>query len=206
MFDRQIAKRLSRPSGLVGRFVLGPFWNHRNVALNDFAYAQLAVEPGDRVLEVGFGGGYLLDRIAGAMTRGSVVGIDASPSMIAYARGRLGSHVRSGRLELACASAESIPFCEGSFDKACSVNSIFYWQDPSRVCRELARILAPGGRLVLVFTEKASLESKGFARAGLRLYESEEVRKLLAHAGFRELSVSWASDRHRQFSCIGCLR
>lgn len=61
--SRFIAQQLGRPSGIVGKFILGPVWNKRNLALNDVAFDNLALSLHDRVLEVGFGGGYLLGRV-----------------------------------------------------------------------------------------------------------------------------------------------
>ena len=69
-WDKFVAQQLGRPSGLIGQLILGPVWNKRNAALNDVAFDHLALNPHDRVLEVGFGGGYLLSRISTVVTEG----------------------------------------------------------------------------------------------------------------------------------------
>jgi tRNA G46 methylase TrmB len=80
-FARFMARQLARPSGLFGRLFLAPLWNRRNSALNDIAFDQLVVRTDDRVIEIGFGGGYLLDRIAQVATDGFLAGVDASQTM-----------------------------------------------------------------------------------------------------------------------------
>ncbi len=122
------------------------------------------MQPADRVLDVGFGGGYLLDRMSTVVDDGWLAGVDISPAIVAAAQKRYRERVKAGKLGLACAAADALPFPDEHFTKVCSVNSIFYWQDVDHGLREIARVLVNGGHLVLCFTSKASLEQKGFAR------------------------------------------
>ncbi len=161
MFSGLITRQLSQPSGLIGSLILAPLWNRRNAALNDLAFEQLQLLEDDRVLEVGFGGGYLLRRLGGVLKSGSLAGVDASPTMVKAGEKRFSSLIRTRKLELHCARAEAMPFAEGYFTKACSVNSIFYWQDARLALEELSRVLAGGGLLVLCFTSKESLSERG---------------------------------------------
>ena len=206
MLNRTLARQLGHPSGILGRLVLGPLWNRRNAALNDLAFDRLSVEPDDRVLDVGFGGGYLLRRIAAATSRGLAAGADASPAMVAFASRRLRPALDEGRVELVRAAAEALPFPDGHFTKACSVNSLFYWREPRAAFSEIARVLRAGGAFVLVFTDRASLAGKAFAREGLSLYDADDARPLLEGAGFRVLGVEDARDRHRRFWCLVAAR
>lgn len=205
LFDKLIAQQLGNPSGLVGRWVAAPLWNKRNVALNDVALDNLALSPHDRVLEVGFGGGYLLDKMSGIVTEGLLAGIDGSQAMVDLCNKRFHSLVSERRLELKCAKAESLPYADENFTKVCTVNSIFYWQDLPLALTEAWRVLAVGGALVLCFTCKESIESKSFAKQGLALYEPEQVQQIMGSAGFRQIRTIHSSDRHRNFVClIGC--
>jgi arsenite methyltransferase len=195
------ARQLSHPSGTLGRFVLPRVWNRRNSALNDVALNSLALRPGDRVLEVGFGGGHLLGRMANAITDGFLAGVDVSPAMVAFCEKRYRSLVREGKLELRCAGAESLPYPSSYFTKACSVNSIFYWQNAPQAISELWRVLVEGGVLVMCFTCKGSLEKRGFANSGITLYAAEEVRQMMEAPGFHPVRMMRASDKHREFLC-----
>ncbi len=195
------ARQLSHPSGILGRFVLPRVWNKRNSALNEVALNSLALRPGDRVLEVGFGGGHLLGRIASAITGGFLAGVDVSPAMVTFCEKRYRSLIREGELELRCASAESLPYPPTYFTKACSVNSIFYWQNAPQAISELWRVLAEGGMLVLCFTCKGSLEKRGFANSKITLYAAEEVQQMMEISGFHSIRVVRASDKHREFLC-----
>jgi len=176
-------------------------WNQRNVALNDAAFECLALKPNDRVLEVGFGGGYLLGRMAAVVSAGFLAGVDASPAMVALCEKRHRRLVREGKLELRCAGAEALPYPSGYFTKACSVNSIFYWQNAAQAIAELWRVVADGGMLVLCFTCKHSLEDKAFTKYGMTLYKVDAVQQMMKAAGFQQVRMINARDKHREFVC-----
>ena len=77
-----IAQQVGNPSGIFGYLISTRLLNRRNKALNDAAFENLALTSHDRVLEIGFGGGYLLGRMSKIVTGGFLAGIDVSSAMV----------------------------------------------------------------------------------------------------------------------------
>lgn len=198
--SKLLADQLGNPTGVSARFVAA-LWNHRNAALNDTTFEALALQPTDKVLEIGFGGGYLLSRMLPVLTEGMLAGVDVSPSMVAYVERKHRAAVGAGRLVLGCASTESLPFAAATFTKVCSVNSIFYWRDAELGLAEIGRVLIARGKALLCLTAKASLERRPFA-AAIRLFEPAEIEDLMALRGFQDMGITHHTDKHRQFICI----
>jgi SAM-dependent methyltransferase len=99
------------------------------------------VTSGTRLLDAGCGAGLLA--LLASLRGAQVTALDASPGLLAIARQRLpGADVREGDLE-------SLPFADACFDAVAAVNSLFYAQDMAAAMRELARVLRPGGRIVV---------------------------------------------------------
>ena len=100
---------------------------------------------GKRVLDVGTGDGtYALE----AAARGAfVTGIDVEPTMLAAARTR--ANERRLSATFATGHAEALPFADGTFDVVLAVTVLCLVSDARIVAREMARVLAPGGRLVI---------------------------------------------------------
>lgn len=100
---------------------------------------------GERVLELGHGPGHLLVALAERGFR--PVGLDVSPHMGRLARRRL----RRARLTppLVHARAQTLPFAAHSFDSVAATFPTAYIVDPATL-KEVARVLRPGGRLVVV--------------------------------------------------------
>ena len=201
-FQQYIARQLSHPTGLVGKFVLGPLWNRRNAALNEAAFTHLALKEDDRVLDVGFGGGYLLGKIISTVKEGFVAGIDVSSEMVENCRTRYCIEIEAGRVDIQCSQAESLPYPDDTFTKVSSVNSIFYWDDVEQGIGEIYRVLEDGGMVVLTFTCKEDLGSKAFARHGVETFEEEEVEEMLVKAGFRYVWTVRGQDQHRAFVSV----
>ena len=105
---------------------------------------------GEALLEVAVGTGLAFADLAGANLHGRNVGVDLSPGMLARARARVDRLGLSA--ELLLADAHALPFPDRSFDLL--ANSYMFDLLPERdfgpVLAEFRRVLAPGGRLVLV--------------------------------------------------------
>ncbi|MBI1784443.1 methyltransferase domain-containing protein, partial [Candidatus Sumerlaeota bacterium] len=104
---------------------------------------RVQLEPGGRVLDVSCGTGALIRAIRAKYPGVPIAGVDASRAMLRVARGKFGD------VPLVESWAESLPFADGAFDLAVSTSSFHFWGDPRAGLREIARVLRPGGKLVL---------------------------------------------------------
>jgi SAM-dependent methyltransferase len=141
----------------------------------------LALEPADRLLDVGCGGGVFL-RHAQAERGCTVTGVDHSREMVRLAR------------PLAVqGEAEQLPFKDGEFTAVSSIVAFFFFPDALRALREMRRVLAPNGRIAIYTT---SPEAKGTMAAPYPLatrghfYTDEELQQLALEAGFSTAQVT----------------
>jgi cyclopropane fatty-acyl-phospholipid synthase-like methyltransferase len=155
----------------------------------DLLIHQLGSQQGQRVLDVGCGLGEPATRLARS-TGCKVEGITISPSQAAQAEQWARLHDPSGQTKFHCADAMALPFPDGSFDAAWAVESMFHMPDHAKVLREVARVLRPGGRLLvadLVLSAEVTPREQSFlqhafvARAFLT---AETYPKLMSDAGF----------------------
>ncbi len=103
--------------------------------------------PGEVVVDLGCGrGGDLMRALERVGETGAVIGIDASPAMVAAARARITAH-RNARVVRGDLAA--IPLPDGIADVVVSNCSINHAPDKPAVFREVARLLRPGGRMVV---------------------------------------------------------
>jgi len=170
-----------------------PALNRANAALNRAAFDLLALEPGDRVLEVGFGGGDMIARMARVVTTGRIDGLDYSPDVVAFGESRFRAQVASGKIAFVCADVAAMPYPDGRFSKACTMNTLYFWPEPVAALKEIRRVLADGGILVLGFRPGKSLGRHSFARYQNH-YEAEDVRRMMEEAGFRDLKLVAGRD------------
>ncbi len=117
---------------------------------------QLA--PGQHVLDVGCGPGtdtIALAQLVGA--EGRVVGVDYDGTMIAEADHRAAQAGLTARVRHQQADAAALPFPAGEFDASRSERLFQHLHDPVAVLREMVRVTKPGGRIVILDTDWATL-------------------------------------------------
>lgn len=178
-----LIEQLGRPEGVVGGWV-SKIMDRGNHPMALHAVGSLDLEPGSRVLDLGFGGGVSIALMLAHEPSCRVVGVDMSGSMVRHARARFESAITSGALRLEEGSVEALPLDDASVDAALSNNTVYFWPDLERGLAELHRVLRPGGSLVLGIRPPEALTRLGFARKGLRVLAPEALVSALGRAGF----------------------
>lgn len=124
--------------------------------------ALLDLRGDERVLDVGCGDGRITARIAARVPRGTVLGTDRSPDMIAHAAATWGAGAPQGaaNLRFEVADAAALPYTH-AFERVVSFNALHWLHDLRPALRGIAAALVPGGRAQLRFVTRgvaASLE------------------------------------------------
>jgi ubiquinone/menaquinone biosynthesis C-methylase UbiE len=185
---RALFGQFGRPSGLLGRLA---GWMMAKIDDDDrWVVELLEVRPDDRVLEVGFGPGVAIGLLAARARAGLVAGVDPSEVMVRQALRRNRAAVRAGRVELRRGAAEALPWPDGHFTKACAIHVLYFWPLLQPGLRELQRVLAPGGRLVLaVRMQRPEAGLLDPNRYGYSEQQVAEVVAALGSLGFGEVET-----------------
>ena len=109
------------------------------------AVEALAVDPDDRVLELGCGHGVAVDLVCRRLRTGYVVALDRSAKMVDLARRRNAAHIAAGRATILHTTLEDADFGDARFDKVFGVHFPPYRRDPEAVMRRIEPRLGPGG-------------------------------------------------------------
>ncbi|KAF0185282.1 MAG: methyltransferase domain-containing protein [Hyphomonadaceae bacterium] len=149
---------------------------------------------GRSLLDVGCGDGALA--VAFAKRDALVTGLDTDPSMLAQARAR--SIEQSAPIRLVLGRAEQLPFVDAQFDFVMASTLLCLVRDRVRVVSEMARVLKPGGRLLVGELGAWSLWSlarriRGWAGAQpwreAHFHTPAELRRMMAKAGLRTIAM-----------------
>ena len=138
------------------------------------AAVRAAERIGGRILEVGVGTGISLAQYS---SRNRIVGIDLSEPMLRRAMARLHRHPLANVEMLAVMDAEQLGFADAFFDVVVAQFVITAVPDPEATLDELARVVKPGGEIVLV--------NHLGAETGLRSVYERSFAPLIRHLGWR---------------------
>jgi arsenite methyltransferase len=143
-FDEQMARRIE------ALYKTQDALRRRQAVLN-----ALQLEPGERILDIGTGPGFVAYEMADAVgPTGAVIGVDLSEPMLALARERC-----AGKpwVDFQAGEATALPAPDLVFDVAVSVQVYEYVAEVTKALAEMYRVLRPGGRAVVVSTDWDSI-------------------------------------------------
>lgn len=152
----------------------------------------LDLQPGERVLEIGFGTGHCLIEFAQVSgSDGLVCGIDLSDGMATISQDRILVAGFSDRVGIALADASQTPFVEECFDTIFMSFTLELFDTPEipQVLRQCRRILRPDGRLALVTmikTEKPGIPERIYEWFHAKMPVSVDCRPIMAQAALQE--------------------
>jgi ubiquinone/menaquinone biosynthesis C-methylase UbiE len=161
-------------------------------SLQDKALEELDLRRDDRLLDVACGAGKLVRAVAPRVER--AVGVDLSPGMIEEARRRTDDEGSDGadRIEFFVGPSDRLPFGDAEFTALVTTTAFHHFPDPEASVREMTRVVAPGGRIVIGDSIRDTTPAK-FGDAVLRRFESGHVglqdmrgfERLLTDAGIQ---------------------
>jgi len=185
-----------RPHGWIARKTYGGAQGapkgHEEVF--DRVLEAIGAVEGQRCLEVGCGGGRLLERVLAAGAHAA--GVDHSPDMLELSSQRNRGAVETGALELKLGEAEQLPWPDATFNVLLSANTFFFIEQAERALDEFFRVLAPGGRMVIA-TVPGPLPAPSLRQwwlyiwgSQMHAYDDEQMRAMVEHVGFIDIKVT----------------
>ena len=178
-----------RPHGLVGR-VFALLMERLNAPSYRRAVGLIDPQPGDAVLEIGFGTGGLAARLAPRLGNGLLAGVDPSPLMVHQARRRLERLGAPVRVDLREGTDRDLDWSTETFSHAAALHSFQFWDAPGKTLARVRELLKPGGRFLLVLrfhgTRSPAWLPNPLSRGGA---EVESALAAMREAGFVDVKL-----------------
>ena len=108
-----------------------------------------------------------------------IAGIDRPEEMLRAASSRNRDAMQTGRVELRVGSVTDLPYVASHFDKAFSINCIYFWENPVQGLKELNRVLKPGGVLAITVRDGNRYQ----------VFRPKKLANMLAQAEFVNVRV-----------------
>ena len=180
--NRYIAKQFSRPNGFGGKIV-SAVMNRQNRPMYEETERLLSLSASDHVLDIGCGNGYVLNMLA-LRYLCVFTGIDISESAVTTAARRNHKFLKDGIMYLSCQNAETMSFANASFDKAYTINTVYFWNSLESVMAEIHRVMKPGGLFVNTIYSNETLDRFSHTQFGYKQFTAEQIKNASEYAGF----------------------
>ena len=186
MFRNFIAGQFKKPTGLFGNFssrvmIKG---NHQKY---ETLIRDMAIQPGDKILEIGYGPGIGIQMITRLYESCIVHGIDFSKLMFKKACKLNKPAIDLSRVQLQFGDYLKIPIASDQYDKIFCLNVIYFWDELSKPLQKTQALLKPNGGLYMYMASAHFLNEKNAPDHVFNKYSIEQVVAALSDAGFTRI-------------------
>lgn len=145
--EQSLKTQYQNASNISARISLHTLYSGNKQGWFPWIYEKCAIKPGDRILEIGCGdGSFWLENLTSVPDKVQIVLSDKSDGMLRDAARRIGAD--DPRFSCASFDCVDIPYKDDQFDLVIANHVLFYCSDIDEACREIKRVLKPGGHLI----------------------------------------------------------
>lgn len=191
---REIASQLRTPQGAEG-LEMGQKMHETNLNMILAAVHALNLADGERILEIGHGNAAHLTQILSQAKNLHYTGLDISQTMQEEAQRINADFIENGTASFHLYDGQQMPFEDKQFDKAITVNTIYFWDRPVGLLNETYRVIKPNGLFSICFAEKSFMKNLPFARYGFQLYSTEDVKNMVKQTSFELVDTETQTEQ-----------
>lgn len=184
---KYIAEQFGKPTGIGG--IISTFIMNR---MNQIQYKSvmnnLNCSEKDRILDIGFGNGYLINTLA-KKNEGEFYGIEISDDMLKTGCKRNSKLIKQGKVHLTKGNVMDIPFQNSFFDKVYTVNTVYFWENLDKSLSEIKRVLKPNGAFINAIYSKQWLDGIKYTQYGFSKYTPRELEEATLRNGLNVFKV-----------------
>jgi len=201
IYMSELARRLNqckKPSGMEGKTVADEM-NKSHFELTGWGLDKVDIKENFIMLDVGCGGGKTINRLAGMVESGKVIGMDYSKDCVQWSKEFNSDFIDEDKVEVYNSSAEELPFEDDKFDLVTAVETIYFWPNLSGCLKEIRRVLKPSGKLIIInemYMDNDSRKEYEEYLGKMNIYAPEQLRKIIAESGYKNIKMEIKEDRH----------
>jgi ubiquinone/menaquinone biosynthesis C-methylase UbiE len=180
-----------KPLGLKGRLA-GLIMNlvHANQykkIIKKYVFEKIEIKKSITILDIGCGGGKVINLFCSMFINSKIYGIDHSPDMVALAREVNQTEINRGKVDIVQSDVTALPYSNNYFDIITAFDTINFWTDFNKAMLEIKRVLKEDGKLLIV---------NEYPKEGTKWWDfvkfknDEEYRKKLSEHGFGEIMIT----------------
>ena len=190
---KELAAQLRKPSGERGLEV-AKMMNKTNIGMTLESIRNLNLKKGDSIMEIGHGNAGHLSFLFENAEDLHYTGYDISELMHEEAMVSNPNWIQNNLAEFKLYDGQNFPDQDNHFDKIFTVNTIYFWENPIEMLKEIYRILKPGGIFCITFVEKDFMKLLPFSAYGFRMYDPEDVESLIQTSEFKLKEIVRQTD------------
>ncbi|MEX1192464.1 MAG: class I SAM-dependent methyltransferase [Brumimicrobium sp.] len=188
---KELAAQLSKPKGLPGVEV-AEIMHETNKRMTLHSIERLSITDNENILELGHGNcSHLSEMLKPKMT---YCGLEVSDLMNKEAIRINQQYIDNQQAIFYLYDGLKIPFKDNFFDKAFTVNTIYFWTDPKYLIAELYRVLKPKGILNITFALKKFMQQLPFTKYGFTLYDNDKIKRLIDTSPFTIINIDTETE------------
>ncbi|MEG1684323.1 MAG: class I SAM-dependent methyltransferase [Bacteroides sp.] len=183
VYIKYISHQFACPTGFSGR-VATQLMNIFNGKMYQVCSNIISEFSDQRILDIGFGNGYMLHIIQQQNNDNDLYGVEISNDALRLAKRRLGIDS-----QLFIGTAEKLNFENCFFNVIYTINTFYFWQNPSSALTEVKRTLAVGGLFINICYKKEWLDKLKYTKYEFNKKMNEDIVQLHIEAGFSSVEL-----------------
>ena len=179
------------PTGIGGKLMVN-MMNIGHSSMAEWGFTHIEIRNNYICLDIGCGGGANVKKLLAKTPYGKVAGIDYSEISVIKSQKINKAEIENKRCEILQGDVMKLPFGNETFDIITAFETIYFWPDINEAFKQVYRVLKGNGTFMICNEsngENSKEEKWTKIIQGMKIYNSEQVKKSLEGAGFTDIKI-----------------